>query len=348
MIYTWISEKGTNENLDKLVKIKFKAKQEGIASFSVIGEFYNQKGERIDLNFNQVDVEIKKGNLVNVQRETEESENRNDNLENNNNEALSENVSDDNAKLKIMRLNKEGVNPNFNQNINEYYLIVDEDTEKLDITAIPENENAEVKITGNENLKKGLNQVKITVTSYDNSNTEDYVINVTKTNDEDAANANLEMLAVEYYTLLPDYQETVTNYILEVSNETENLNVLAIPVNENAEVQISGNKNLKIGDNQIIVTVTATNGITNKKYVIDVHRRNAEEESIHAEEQQNIIEEANQVKEQINSEENVDSMQEQNLENEKENVENKVIMIIGMVLAIMVMGVVVIRIKKLT
>src|SRR5699024_9866852 len=48
VIYTWISETGRNENLNELVQITFKAKQEGIASFSIIGEFYNENGETMD------------------------------------------------------------------------------------------------------------------------------------------------------------------------------------------------------------------------------------------------------------------------------------------------------------
>lgn len=335
VLYTWISESGTNENLNELVRIKFKAKQEGIASFSIIGEFYNQNGEKIDIKYNQSEIGIGKNYLIEEQNDTEALNDSN------------EVVSDNNAKLKIMRLNKEGVNPNFNQDINEYYLIVDENTKELDITAIPANEGAEVQIIGNENLKNGLNQIRITVISKDKSNTENYLINITKTNDEEAANANLEMLAVENYTLSPDYQETVTNYAIEVSNETQNLNILAIPTNEKAKVQISGNEDIKIGENQLIITVTATNGITNKKYIINVHRRNEEEEIIHNEEQQNIIEEANQVIEETNNDNNMDNAQETHEENNKEEtIENNIIMIIGIVLSIIVMGIVVIRIKK--
>ncbi len=327
IIYTWLSDTGLNISLEKLVEIKFKAKQEGIASFSIIGEFYNENGESIDIKYNQVDVGIGENYLVEIQSESDET-NSNDG------------VSNSNAKLKILRLNMEGVNPNFNQDIKEYYLIVNEDTENLDITAIPANSDADVQITGNENLKNGLNEIKIVVTSKDKTNTEEYVINVTKTNNVEAANANLETLAVEYYTLSPEYQETVTNYAIEVSNETEALNILAIPSNEDAEVQISGNENLEIGENQVTITVTATNGITSKKYIIDVYRRNEEEELEYAEEQQQIIDEANQVIERMSNDENFDDVQDE------ESVENKIFMIIGILLSIIVIGIVIIRIRK--
>ena len=327
VIYTWISETGRNENLNELVQITFKAKQEGIASFSIIGEFYNENGETMDIKYNQVEVEIGENYLVDAQAENEKLENS------------SQVISDNNAKLKIMRLNEEGVNPNFNQDINEYYLIVNENTEKLDVTAIPENDEAEVKISGNDNLKNGLNKIKITVTSKDKTNTEEYVINVTKTNNKKDANADLETLAVENYTLSPDYQNIVTNYTLEITNTTEKLNILAIPQNENAKVQIQGNENLKIGQNQVIITVTAANEITNKKYIIDVHRRNEEEETEYAKQQKNIVEEANEVLEGISNETNTGNTEEI-------NTKNSVFMIVGIILSIIVIGIVIIRIRR--
>ena len=327
IIYTWISAAGTNEILDELLQIEFKARQNGIASFSVVGEFYNQKGEQIDIKYNQVDVGVGEDNLIKIQNEEVENSN--------------EEVSDDNAKLKIMRLNQEGVNPKFDPNITEYYLTVDENINKLDIIAIPENGDAEIKITGNEDLKSGVNQINISVTSKDKTNTEEYIINVTKTNNVKTANADLETLAVEYYTLSPEYQNTVTNYSLQVSNTTEKLNILAIPQNESAIVHISGNENLKIGQNQVVVTVTASNGITNKKYIIDVYRRNEEEEIQNAEEQQNMIQEVNEVLENLNDEEVI------NEENENKNtIENHIFMIVGIVLSIIVIGIVFIRIRK--
>ena len=70
-----------------------------------------------------------------------------------------------NTKLKIFRLDKEGMNPVFDPNITEYYFIAGPDVQNLLVTAIPENEKANVKITGNANLKQGINMITIEVTS---------------------------------------------------------------------------------------------------------------------------------------------------------------------------------------
>ena len=94
---------------------------------------------------------------------------------------LGENTEANNANLKILRLNQEGINPDFEKNIKEYYFITDEETKSLEVTAIPENQNASVTITGNENLKMGKNTIDIKVESQDKSQIANYKINVTKT-----------------------------------------------------------------------------------------------------------------------------------------------------------------------
>ena len=274
IIYTWFSNTGKNKNLEELVNLKFKTKQDGIASFNIIAELYNENGEEIDINYKQTEVRI-----------GDETEEKIKDIE----EITDVNVEDDNAFLKIMRVNKEGINPDFDKNIREYYLIVNEDVRDLDITAVAENKDAQVNITGNKNLKIGLNKIKIKVTSKDKSKTNEYTINVTKTENEKSANADLETLAVEYFDLTPEFDKNITNYSSEVSNEVNKLNILAIPSNESAKVQITGNENLKVGDNQITISVTARDGITNKKYYINVHKRSEEEEIQEKEEQQNII-----------------------------------------------------------
>ena len=331
IIYTWFSNTGKNKNIEELVNLKFKTKQDGIASFNIIAELYNENGEEIDINYKQTEVRI-----------GDETEEKIKDIE----EITDVNVEDDNAFLKIMRVNKEGINPDFDKNIKEYYLIVNEDIRDLDITAVAENKEAQVNITGNKNLKIGLNKIKIKVTSKDKSKTNEYTINVTKTENEKSANADLETLAVEYFDLTPEFDKNITNYSSEVSNEVNKLNILAIPSDESAKVKITGNENLKVGDNQITIRVTARDGITNKKYYINVHKRSEEEEIQEKEEQQNIIEEANVVLEQMNNENNKIENSEADIESNDINVMDRIIAIIGSLAALVVLGVAIIRIKK--
>ena len=95
--------------------------------------------------------------------------------------------------------------------------------------------------------------------------------------------------------LNPPFDNSVTQYKLEVSKDTTNLNVFAVPESEQGKVNISGNENLKEGNNNITVTVTAPNGITKREYKIMAYKRNIDEEENYnkaQEEQKENLEEA--------------------------------------------------------
>ena len=328
IIYTWVSETGQNKEIEELANLKFKSKQNGIALFSVIAEIYNEKGEKIDLNYTNIEVKIGE----NAKNDSEQE-----------NREIDENTSakDDDATLQIMRVNREGINPNFDKNVKEYYLLIDEDVKDLDITAIPSNKDAKVDIIGNKNLKNGLNKVEIKVTSKDKSKTNEYIINVTKTNNFKNSNADLEILAVEYFELTPEFDKNVTNYFVEVSNKVDKLNIFAVPVDEDAKNNISGNENLKVGNNKIIISVTARDGVTEKKYYINAYRRNTEEDMENEEEQKNIIKEANSVLEKMNNNsENNEESTESGKENSKKIIKYLVI-IIGGILAILIITIII-------
>lgn len=180
--------------------------------------------------------------------------------------------------LKELRIDKEGMNPQFEKDIYEYYLTVSNDTHDLEVTAISENSNDDIKITGNKNLKEGLNKINVQVISEDKKQEKIYTIEVTKTANAELANTNLETLEIENTLLNPPFSIDETKYKTEISNEQDSINILAIPQNEKARVKITGKDNLKVGNNLVTIVVTAPNGFTKKKYQINVKRRNTEEE----------------------------------------------------------------------
>lgn len=326
IIYSWYSNSGKNETLSNIVNLEFITKSEGTATFSVSGEVYNENGEKIDFNGDSIDI-----NIGSVQGE------------NNTQELIEEIQNDSNSlNLGILRTNHEGITPDFSQDILEYYLVVDETVDNIDITAIPESKKAEVAIEGNKKLKMGLNTIEITVSLNGNSKT--YKINVTKTRNEADANTNLETLAIEYYTLEPEYYSNITDYHIEISSTENSVNILAIPEDEDAKVKITGNDNLKYGKNNVIVNVTAKNGITTKKYNIEVYKRNEEEEIKYQEDVKKKIEEANNLLAEKNIE--VTSV-EGNIEKvESSSNNNKILIIVILTIAVIAVGVVVIIVRK--
>lgn len=269
-LYTWVSENAKDLNELSIENFTFKGITDGIANITAVGEFYNSNGEKIEIKNSNLEINIGKQNQVieNIDKQIE-------------------NISDDNADLAILRLNHEGISPDFNKDIKEYYFVTDSTIQNLEITAIPQNSKANVTITGNNNLKNGENIINIKVDSKDNTKSSVYKIYLTKTQNLDLANANLETLAVRQATLSPEFDSNITNYNLEISNDTEKIDILAIPQKENAKVEIVGNGKMQVGENIIDINVLAENGTTHKRYKILVHRRNEQEEIANQEETEN-------------------------------------------------------------
>lgn len=146
------------------------------------------------------------------------------------------------SNLKSLRINQEGVLPSFDKEIYDYYLTISEDIYNLQIEAIPENMNSKIEIVGNSNFKEGENLIKIIV----KEESEDvYNIHVNKVNNFYFSNANLENLAVENELLQPPFNTNITEYNLEISNDIEKLNILAIPESENAKIEIARRRYIK-------------------------------------------------------------------------------------------------------
>ncbi len=324
VLYSWVSDNGENKDNILADGFKFKAIQDGTANIVVTGEFYNSNGEIVDINDNNLEIEI--GNTNEQTMPLNETQG---------------NVSSDNTNLSILRLNHEGISPYFDKNIKEYYFIANTSIDNLEVTAIPENSKSTVTVIGNNNLKLGENTIDIKVESEDKTKTSFYKIYVTRTDNIDLANANLETLAIREGTLTPEFSNNITEYQVEIPNSIENINILAIPQIENATVKILGNDKINVGDNKIQVIVTAENGTTIKKYYINVHRRSEEEETEHH------IEEELQAKKlsSIMQEDNIEEKIENNNQVDETSNTNSILIIIGLAVIIAIVSYVVYKYK---
>ena len=253
----------------EITTFKFRAKENGLATFTINGEFYDQNGQLIQTDFKEEQIKIGKEES-NLQKQSKEE---------------GTNLEGNNSNLQVLRVDKEGLIPSFEKDIQEYYLNVSKDTSFVDVLAISENKNATVEIQGNENLEERTNKIIVKVTSADKTQSKVYTIHVSKTDNFELANTNLEILAIENALLNPPFDTSNTNYEIEVSNQTESLNIFAIPENEKATVQIMGKDNLKQGNNIVTVLVNAQDGFTQRIYKINVNRRNLEQEKKYQEEQ---------------------------------------------------------------
>ena len=333
--YSWFDEDGGENNITEreILSIEFKAIREGIANIGISGTAYDKDGNILDINFNGTEIEIGKiqnqEELINV-KGTESTD-----------------ESQTNSKLQNLRLNEEGLEPEFNSEIYNYYFTTDKEINSLEVTAIPQNINANVTITGNTNIKYGKNEIKIEVISQDKTNKNEYIINVVKTKDLEKANTNLEILAIEGQFLNPEFIASNTVYNVTVSNNTENLKILAVPENIKATVEKRGEESLQIGENLVEIEVKAEDGISEKTYQINIHRRTEEEEKIaqkEAEEQREKL--AKLLSASQESEENKETENdEKNNENKEKSKEEKNKILIWTVVSLIIIVAITIAVK---
>ncbi len=331
IVATWFSENGKNQDKLEIGNFVLKAKEEGTASIVVTGEFYNENGESIKIDNKQVSVKIgnQEETILNEKlQKQEETISLNEELPI---QEESNQTNPSSANLKVLRLNQEGISPQFQKEVKQYYIVVNHFVENLDVTAISENEKASVTITGNKNLQLGKNTITIHVVSEDGTKEENYQIFVTKTQNIEAANTNLETLAIQEAMLYPSFDNNTLNYEANIPFTTEKINLLAIAQNPNAKVEIQGNGAMQVGDNVVKVVVTATDGITNKIYEIVVHRRNEEEQTQYEEETKVEAEKLSTILE----EQEANSKKEEIQEEQKENAKW---WILGVIVAIALIG----------
>lgn len=325
IIYTWTDSTAKGKTNIKIEPFVFSAVAGKLAQINVTGEFYD-----------------KDGNTVNIDPQSF-TWNISDEIQTQNIEGNFDKTS---ADLDILRLSHEGISPQFNKDITEYYITVDNSVENIDVEAVAVNPNAKVSITGSGQISLGKNTITINVISEDGTKNKSYKIYVTKTDNPEKANANLETLAIRQGTLIPEFSELQsTEYKTEIDSNVETIDILAIPQNQNAKVTIQKDDKMKIGDNKIYINVLAEDGITNKKYTVTVHRRSEEEQKVYIEEQEEQVEKAEKLIATINNETNENTDISEIKEEEKQNeVRNNILIII--IACILISIVVIIIVKK--
>lgn len=303
------SNGGAEAKKVKIEKLKFKAITSGTADFDVNGEFFDENTNFIQTDFENFQIEILE------QDSSEGVEGRSVQKQNS-------------TQLKSLRLNVEGIVPDFETDIYDYSLTLPEQLKEIkdiEVQTIAENENAKIEVSGNKNLKDGLNIINVVVTNQGKS--QEYKIKVTKTQNLEMANTNLENLAIEYAILSPEFNNQITRYNTQVANEINQLNILAIPENEKGKVEILGNNNLNEGNNKIEIKVTAPNGFTQRIYEINVYKRNKQEETMYDQEVDKVkkrLEEAYSVNKEVSENDNRgETMNNDNNEVKNEKRKNK-------------------------
>lgn len=90
------------------------------------------------------------------------------------------NTEKSNANLEQLELEDYEITPEFNSSITNYNAIIDKNTDKINVKAVAENNKAQIKISGNEEMTNDENKIEIKVTAEDGKATKTYTINIEK------------------------------------------------------------------------------------------------------------------------------------------------------------------------
>ena len=186
------------------------------------------------------------------------------------------------SKLKLLKVYEGELNPEFSNDGYKYYLTVPYEVTSLDLTlgenVIPEDSDATVTITGNEDFKVGINIVTIKVTAT-NGDTKTYLIYVTRSI---LASNYLSDLYVEDYQIEPEFNSDNLYYSLTVGSNVESVHVYAEKEEPQSTLEINGSVNndkvinLDYGENKVYFTVTSENGAS-RTYTLVVTRSDSDE-----------------------------------------------------------------------
>lgn len=119
------------------------------------------------------------------------------------------------------------------------------------------------------NVDAGKNSFVIRVTNYEGS-VRNYQLDIYRAGPNEA---RIKSLSFDYGTLSPNFDKNKNAYTMEVDNTVTKLTETVVMVDEKATYTISGNKNLKIGENTITITTLAQDGKTSLEYTIIVTKK---------------------------------------------------------------------------
>lgn len=151
----------------------------------------------------------------------------------------------------------------------EYDLNIPYDIDSIDVNAITEDSNAKVEISGNNDLKVGLNQIKILVTAEDNT-TKTYIINVTRKEEGYTLSNNnyISKLTITGYNL--NFNKDILKYNLKIKKE-KRLDINIELEDKKSNYKIIDNNNLK--NNSIIKIIVTAEDNTTRTYEIHIKNK---------------------------------------------------------------------------
>ena len=183
-------------------------------------------------------------------------------------------IDERNSDNTLKSLSVDVGNIDFNKNTTNYTLKVDHSVTSVNIKADVNNSASKLTGTGTKTLKDYVNSFSIVVTA-ENQTKRTYTIKILRADADGnygklSTDNDLKNLSIENYKI--QFNKDTLEYELTVEEDVESLEIKADSSSTAAEVEIVGNENLKAGNNEVKINVTAENGET-KTYVLKVFKK---------------------------------------------------------------------------
>lgn len=205
----------------------------------------------------------------------------------NNTQTTTETQTED-KKSSNANLSNLGIRPNdfsgFRAATTSYNVTVPKDVEEVELYATAQDSKATVTGTGKKKLEIGKNELSVTVKAEDGT-TKTYTVNVirdeseateeeekTETEDPEEVSKGLAQLKFEGLELKPEFKTDVYEYEIDYKGEETTFNVTAIATDADYEVEVTGNEELKDGENYITILVSDKEGNNVATYQVKVNK----------------------------------------------------------------------------
>jgi len=174
------------------------------------------------------------------------------------------------AYLSSLEVQDYELDPEFNKEVLEYYVNVNNEVTSLTLNYQTEDEQATVEVTGNENFSVGMNEVHIKVIASDNVVQKEYVLYVNRAM---STNNYLDYITVTNGTFTEDFESTKVDYTVNVPNHISEVTIDASVQDKNSKIiSGTGNKTLTIGENLVYIKVRSSIGVT-RTYTLHIIRK---------------------------------------------------------------------------
>ncbi|KAI7266223.1 hypothetical protein KC345_g8238 [Hortaea werneckii] len=192
------------------------------------------------------------------------------------------------ADLQALTVSAGTLSPAFNRNTTVYSVEVANDVTFMGIRPVLLDNTSSLTVNGSshesntvyaQNLKVGLNTVKIVVTSQSGAREKTTILSIIR---KASSNANLSALTLSGGVVEPVFNKNQTQYSITVAHDVSLTDITPTLEDPQATLSINGNRtdnaeprtvNLQVGMNSFTFLVQAEDGVTVKQYTVTVVRQ---------------------------------------------------------------------------